>query len=1457
MTDSAISNQLNNMEEPPVVNNQYKPKNIFQEDQSFIDFDTVYNADETINNFYLNETDGIDFSSEEFNKTRKAFTSLTEPTDNKQNLKGLAKGLGLEVGVGLGADAALAPLLTLGPFGIAAYGGGQFAIGYYTNIQAQKLRGVKEISQAEAVAAGLLQIVPAGSTAKIGKGGLRKAALQGAGFATGETFIRDILGDDVSRNEYLASIGLGGAFGTVFKGSIDGLGGVFKKIKDKTPLEADKILTKKDKKIIDEAVNNLDQVGKKQQVDLESKGVNIEQQKQTVERTFVMPNQFKRTKPNYGSASIVFESDFDKLAWSLRLGKKNPPQKEQEMLQAFISQGFTEKEIRLHGANIHKKIKGIVTEKTGSATASPSNTKGLTIEVPADAKYAGGVKTSLNKLDSKKQDLGDVSKNPQQISFIKSLKPKQQKTIQEMVKVLKDADVFTGSKSQQQTKLEGLGMFDDGVIRLKNTKFIKEYGQAYSKLYNLVPSDSLNYAIAQTITLQTEEVANVNKKLIEAIKTKDTGLIDQSIDELTESLLGVEEWLKLGIPLRTQTARTLKSFGMKPESGIEGKTVDEIMNLTPAEKSALTAKQPDIEMDINESLLQNEKLRTDLKDALKQATETDDYSELVKLTTDLDGAAGSVEKMVAIKNTDAIQVGKFADKVARTYNEIGINALLSSPTTQKINLFSGIAQTFLKAFNNFSGASNDLELTAAKKHLFALFQNFDFALQTWKRSWDMEDNFINLGNIKGETSQRYMISSDSNFFPLKAYDKFGKFIRLPSRLMTATDALVQAPNIIAAATYEATMEGAKLGKSGDELNKYIKGHVDGIISYFLKNSKGDVGRIETVDGQQVFTPDPVTQRILMQSKEFGKQITFTQDIRTEDYFGRGASWVNNLAVQNPVARFFFTFTRTPTNIIKEVMRYTPVVNTPVVRRLPNQVPFFGGKYQNINPLSAVFLPEMKADLMSPDPLVRANARGQIRMGAAFGLILAGATFKDHLFPDYDLDSEPKKFGITGGGPNFRTKEGAAMWISMYKDGWRPYSRYFLQYDEDGEPIYKNGQPVYTYKTYENLPDPIVSFIRIFADFAECGPFVKDKEYGEFCTGFAATIGRNVFNRSYTQQIDETIKLFSAIPEFGKNEDPEDGVDYRKKKILDYVGRQGAGRSIPYSSFLSRLHRFPADLLTELGFTEEEARQLAESKGDYSQLKWFMKPDTKTRAGDTAYEPTLEDGSFDFSDEDFNRAETAYQALDNILSKAKEYVPNNVGGLLPAQVEHVTGEVITYPQKDGLDLISNGKHSSSKNHKYYMATKLIGRLLPEPPEVIRGSKFKGVGSKNFVPKKLDKFEYSNLKRIINTTTLKKAGKNLTLNDAINDFIDSKFFKYHEGMIEQYGLKSREGQTSADFIFTEMNTINNSFITKGIIEYTNKYMGEKGFSDRIKAKDNLKKDYYEKLKQQMNDLNLGFF
>ena len=39
----------------------------------------------------------------------------------------------------------------------------------------------------------------------------------------------------------------------------------------------------------------------------------------------------------------------------------------------------------------------------------------------------------------------------------------------------------------------------------------------------------------------------------------------------------------------------------------------------------------------------------------------------------------------------------------------------------------------------------------ATRHLFAMMYNFDFGLKVWKRSWDMEDNFINVGNSKIET----------------------------------------------------------------------------------------------------------------------------------------------------------------------------------------------------------------------------------------------------------------------------------------------------------------------------------------------------------------------------------------------------------------------------------------------------------------------------------------------------------------------------------------------------------------------------------------------------------------------------------------------------------------------------------------------------------------------------------
>ena len=138
------------------------------------------------------------------------------------------------------------------------------------------------------------------------------------------------------------------------------------------------------------------------------------------------------------------------------------------------------------------------------------------------------------------------------------------------------------------------------------------------------------------------------------------------------------------------------------------------------------------------------------------------------------------------------------------------------------------------------------------------------------------------------------------------------------------------------------------------------------------------------------------ERILANAKDFGKQITFTQDIRTESILGQGATILNNAAKNYPLIRSYFKFTRTPFNIIQEVNRRLPIVNMPLVATFPEGIPFVGGKKQNLNLINEFLLPEMKADLLSPNLQTRIQAKGQIRMGATFGLMLAIATYKPHL-----------------------------------------------------------------------------------------------------------------------------------------------------------------------------------------------------------------------------------------------------------------------------------------------------------------------------------------------------------------------------------------------------------------------------------------------------------------------------
>ena len=1281
-----------------------------------------------------------------------------------------------------------------------------------------------------------------------------------------------------------------------------------------------------------------------------------EQKKPTVQTevtqdlTFIAPEAYKRTKPRYGSANIQFQSDFDKMSWSLRNGRKVKAQNDGKMLKVFLDQGFTEKEVRLHGDKVHAKIKSLVKEQTGSASASVSNTSGLNLEVKILQDFANKVQTPLNKLDSQPDlDLGNTQLNPQKMNRIKDMQKGKKDLVTAKVRKKKDEGGFKGAerKSQFDTQEGGLGKMVDSKGKIgidkKNLKFFQEYTRKKALLQNRLPDDEEVVINQQGLQIATDRVGNATQNFIDIIKKnagkktkKSQAAIDKAGAEIINAEKLVDDWLGYGIPLGTRLGRALQAFKIKPVEGIEGMTPAEVMKLSPLEKKNLTAQNRDVSPALTKLIEQSQDFQENLLAKIKEGHETGDYSQVIKVAQDMKEAGGSIENMVKLYNADAFgKTLKLANQTSRIINEVGINGVLSGLPSQRVNLYSGIVQTFLGNMKNFSGTLDVANgkglirkegVEAATRHLFAMMYNFDFGLKVWKRSWDMEDNFINVGNSKIETGQRFVISSESPYFPLRtAINSTGKIIRLPSRLMTSNDALIQTPNILGSTAYHATMEALKKGLKGQDLDDYVKGSLDGVIAYILKGQEGELGRLKPLEGDtffkkgigpREFIADPVLAKIFQRAKNFGKEITYTQQIRggrsddVTDPLGLFAEEINNLAIQYPPMRTFFKFTRTPTNMIKDIMRYIPVINTPAR---------FGGK-KNYNFLNAFLLPELAADLRSPDPQVRTNARGQIYMGNAFATILGFLAYKDIYQPanefisssEYDSEDKIPKTFLTGGGPSWKTKEGAAKHLSLLRSGWLPYARAYLMYDEDGEILFdEDGRPKYNYVSYEDLPDPVLSFVKAWVDFQEMSPFFTkklDRIYDEYTIGWAGFIGRVITNKSYVQQFNETMDMFTALPEVGAGGvDPDDTISYERQRNIAYLGRLFESSVTPYSSLWEDILRLPADVTAQvLGIDEQKAQQLrkegSEGLTKYAievlgkeiklgtiknkrLIRLFAKMDTKTYSGDFSdltrniknLRYLTSEDRLGLSDQDYNEVNGALQYLHGLLQQMKANVPSNVGGDLPFQVEHITNDVVTYPSRRGLNVFTNAKHSKSNNNLLHEASYTIGRLLPEPPNIIRGSKVKNFvrnsnfSSKLFKPIKLDTTQYNNLKKYVNTTVLSLSGKSYNNADALKAYIkgeleyvkdgfrakDQYGYEANKQQIEKYGLSSEEGQIAANRIFKVMNGINQEFINAGIEKYVKANFSEEELEARINVKLDQQNKYNEEMEDLLDTLNLKRF
>ena len=1332
------------------------------------------------------------------------------------------KGLGIEIGGGLSLDVLTAPLLASpDPLSKLLYGVINFTGGLALNYEAQKKRfgqtgflGVKDqINYGELFTSGAVQTIPFATEAK-GLKGIGKSAIFGGTLAGAETTTRTLIDEKKlpTTEEFLLSVGLGSSFAATMKGGLEGLETLTKKFAGKSADEINKVITKTEKEKVDKVIEDtlVMQEVLQQQPQANARGKDGFNIGETNLGDFSLPRGFLKMSPRYGSASLEFGSDIDKVAYILRGNRVKPLTEKQRisherLIRLLEDQGIDVNTVRNHGSKIHQKIKDIVKQETGSAKATPDNTGGMKITVPTDNVFVKKVKQKTGG-----QDLGPTNLLPRQTNLLNAVDEASANNLRNVVKGLKSKGWSSAeSVTDKENVLKALGLFDPNqpdftkkVLELENSDLIVKMAEEIEAYGLISKQKEVNTGLAINAMFAAERLDNKNNAYLNALNGKNPEEIEAAINELTASIDSVKLWLMRYLKPSTRAGQILEGFGIKPLRGMEGKTAAEYvaaqdlkLNKTAEEKLVNT---------LEEVAFSSDNLKKDLIRQLEKAKQTGDYSELYRIGKIIQAAEGETETLFGLTKVDAFRVQdeNAIGKSLKVANEIGINGMLYRFGTNTANFISATLNTYSRQFKLFHGSENPEMLEAAMRHFVALHSNYHFMRKAYKKSMQMEDNFINLGNRKYQN--RFAIKSDGSGLGAKSINTAGKAIRFSGRNMTATDAAVQAPNLIADVTYMAFMEAKRQGLPRNEIDGFIKKHVNAVLEWYAQNGDNEL--------------EPLTKRFLLHAKKQAKFATFTQDIDTTGVFGKAMKYADNKANKYPLVRLFISFTRTPANIKSGNFRTNPMFS-PIVNpfnkqqqvNIPDQVPLVGGR--NLNLLSEVTVPELRRQLNSPDPKIRAIANGDINEAIAFVTAIAGFVTSANILLD-DPEYIPPRI-LTGGGPDFSKKEGAAMWKEMYLNGWRPYSIGYLQYDKNGEPeIGEDGKPVYIYRSYEGWLEPLSGTLKMTVDTINSLGILGGKPYDEATTNLLMAVVQNLYNDSWTSQAEELINVMRGSATM-LDSDGDPVKDYRSKKFAQFIGRFVSSR-LPFSGIVAELRRYPADLLKVMGFSNEDI------------AVFQRRPDTKVRAGDIGL-------SDDPTDPNYNKVGFGALQRRAIFNEIKRRY--GIGPDLPFDVEHITNEPILYPNRIGGNIFGISVTKKSKNYPIYTALTQIGKRLTEPKEYITGD----YTSQNFVPIRLDTNQYNGMKKDINTMKLNVGFGKKTILESMNSYLESKDYIKNKRIIDEEGLQSEGGALAANNIFYQLSVINKTYIKQGEINFINENYSKEEQRRIRNYKLGIKKDY----------------
>ena len=248
---------------------------------------------------------------------------------------------------------------------------------------------------------------------------------------------------------------------------------------------------------------------------------------------------------------------------------------------------------------------------------------------------------------------------------------------------------------------------------------------------------------------------------------------------------------------------------------------------------------------------------------------------------DVDAAINFLAKTKKTKPIDYVQ-------------EVWINSLLSSPSTQLVNFLSGVLTAALRPAEFYTSAlvgaarrdPERLTFSEANSRLIGSIAGTIEALKVGTKAFVKPESVVD-SMTKLELRKQKSIPG-----------MFGEIVRAPGRLLVATDTAFKA------AAYRQEIYGLAMRKAQKE----------GLSGVQAWQRVGDLVKRHSDDP----TTSPIGKDVNLKAMDVGRYQTFTRELGET---GRGIqSFIN----RNPYWRFLLHFVRTPVNIVKYAGERTPL-----------------------------------------------------------------------------------------------------------------------------------------------------------------------------------------------------------------------------------------------------------------------------------------------------------------------------------------------------------------------------------------------------------------------------------------------------------------------------------------------------------------------------------------------------